>query len=58
MIDPLTVTFSFANPNANWFEPNTGTVWGAIYPKHVLDVEDAKAAHDAFLLAPIGTGPY
>jgi peptide/nickel transport system substrate-binding protein len=24
----------------------------------VLDVEDKKAAHDAFLLKPIGTGPY
>jgi peptide/nickel transport system substrate-binding protein len=24
----------------------------------VLDVEDGKAAHDAFLLNPVGTGPY
>jgi peptide/nickel transport system substrate-binding protein len=58
VVDPLTVTFSFENPNANWFEPNSGTYWGAIYPKHVLDVEDAKAANDAFLSNPIGTGPY
>ena len=29
-----------------------------VYPKHVLDVEDGKAAHDAFLLNPVGTGPY
>ena len=32
--------------------------WGFVYPKHVLDVEDGKAAHDAFLLNPVGTGPY
>ena len=49
---------SFAEPNANWFEPHAGSNWGAVYPKHVLDVEDGKAAHDAFLLNPIGTGPY
>lgn len=58
VIDPQTIQVFFENPNANWFEPHAGTVWGAIYPKHVLDVEDAKAAHDAFLLNPVGTGPY
>src|SRR5215204_2401521 len=58
VVDPQTVKVSFAEPNANWFEPNSGTSWGAIYPKHVLDVEDRKAAHDAFLLNPVGTGPY
>ncbi|MGH2616668.1 MAG: peptide ABC transporter substrate-binding protein, partial [Thermomicrobiales bacterium] len=58
VVDPQTVQVSFAEPNANWFEPHTGSVWGAVYPKHVLDVEDGKAAHDAFLLDPVGTGPY
>jgi peptide/nickel transport system substrate-binding protein len=58
VVDPLTVTFSFAHPNANWFEPSAGSIWGAIYPKHILDVEDAKAASEAFLTNPIGTGPY
>jgi len=57
VIDPLTVQVSFAEPNANWFEPHAGN-WGYVYPKHVLDVEDGKAAHDAFLLNPVGTGPY
>ncbi len=56
--DELTVTLTFADPNANWFEPHGGTVWGAIYPKHILDVEDAKGAHDSFITNPIGTGPY
>src|SRR5829696_6182167 len=50
VVDPQTVQVFFAEPNANWFEPHTGSVWGAIYPKHVLDVEDGKTAHDAFLL--------
>ena len=58
VVDPLTVQVNFADPNANWFEPHAGTFWGTVYPKHVLDVEDGKAAHDAFLLNPVGTGPY
>jgi peptide/nickel transport system substrate-binding protein len=58
VVDPQTVQVFFADPNANWFEPHTGTVWGPVYPKHVLDAEDKKAAHDAFLLNPVGTGPY
>src|SRR5215213_7095818 len=58
VVDPQTVQVFFAEPNANWYEPHTGSVWGAVYPKHVLDVEDGKAAHDAFLLNPVGTGPY
>src|SRR5215218_1083703 len=32
VVDPQTVKVSFAEPNANWFEPNSGTSWGAIYP--------------------------
>jgi peptide/nickel transport system substrate-binding protein len=58
VIDPQTVQVFFANPNASWFEPHAGPIWGPIYPKHILDVEDAKAAHDAFLINPVGTGPY
>lgn len=58
VIDPQTVQVFFENPNANWFEPHAGGYWGAVYPKHVLDTDDKKAAHDAFLLNPVGTGPY
>jgi peptide/nickel transport system substrate-binding protein len=58
VVDPQTVQVFFAEPNANWFEPHAGSSWGYVYPKHVLDVEDGKAAHDAFLLNPVGTGPY
>ena len=56
--DPLTARVVFAEPNANWFVPHSGSEFGYVYPKHVLDVEDGKAANDAFLLNPIGTGPY
>jgi peptide/nickel transport system substrate-binding protein len=58
IVDPQTVQVFFADPNANWFEPHAGSQWGYVYPKHVLDMEDGKAAHDAFLLNPVGTGPY
>ena len=58
VVDPQTVQVFFANPNATWFQPHAGTEFGFVYPKHVLDVEDGKAAHDAFLLNPVGTGPY
>lgn len=57
-LDAQTVQVFFAEPNANWFEPHAGSAWGYVYPKHILDVEDGKAAHDAFLLNPVGTGPY
>ena len=58
VVDPQTVQVFFAEPNATWFQPHTGSDLGYVYPKHVLDVEDGKAAHDAFLLNPVGTGPY
>jgi peptide/nickel transport system substrate-binding protein len=58
IVDPQTVQVFFAAPNATWFEPHAGSSYGYVYPKHVLDVEDGKAAHDAFLLNPVGTGPY
>ncbi len=58
VVDSQTVQVFFAEPNANWFQPHAGSQYGYIYPKHVLDVEDGKAAHDAFLLNPVGTGPY
>jgi peptide/nickel transport system substrate-binding protein len=57
-VDPLTAQIVFTEPNANWFVPHAGSEFGYVYPKHVLDVEDGKAAHDAFLLNPVGTGPY
>ena len=54
-VDDLTVRVTFGEPNANWFEPHTGTIWGYVYPEHLLTGE---GSHDAFLQKPIGTGPY
>jgi peptide/nickel transport system substrate-binding protein len=58
VVDTQTVQVFFAEPNATWFQLHSGSDLGYVYPKHVLDVEDGKAAHDAFLLNPVGTGPY
>jgi peptide/nickel transport system substrate-binding protein len=56
VIDELTAKVTFTGPNPIWFDPFTGTSTGFVYPKHVL--EGGKEAHDAFLSAPVGTGPY
>ena len=31
-VDPQTVKVSFAEPNANWFEPHAGSTWGVCLP--------------------------
>jgi peptide/nickel transport system substrate-binding protein len=56
VVDPLTVAVTFAGPNANWFEPFTGEIFGCIYPKHIL--EAGVEAHTEFVNNPIGTGPF
>jgi peptide/nickel transport system substrate-binding protein len=56
VVDELTAKVTFTGPNPIWFDPFTGTSTGFVYPKHVL--EGGKEAHDAFLSAPVGTGPY
>ena len=37
VVDDLTVTVHFTNPNPLWFENHAGTSTGFIYPKHVLE---------------------
>lgn len=54
--DDLTVKVNFSTPQLNWYIPFAGTVYGAIYPKHIL--EGGPEKHDAFRVAPTGTGPY
>jgi peptide/nickel transport system substrate-binding protein len=54
-IDPLTVKVSFTTPQLGWFVPFVGSYRGSIYPKHVITDADAYAA---FVLKPVGTGPY
>ncbi|MBA3336695.1 MAG: peptide ABC transporter substrate-binding protein [Chloroflexia bacterium] len=55
-VDDLTVKVTYAEPNANWFEPHTGTIYGPVLPRHILEAgEDAASA---FRSNPIGTGPF
>ena len=55
-VDDRTFTVSYASGNLNWYAPFTGTSWGYILPKHILEAgADASAA---FNQLPIGTGPY
>jgi peptide/nickel transport system substrate-binding protein len=56
VVDDLTVVVRFAQPNPLWFENHAGTSTGFVYPRHILG-ED-PAALDAFMLSPVGTGPY
>ena len=55
VVDDLTLKVTFNAPNPFWFTPFAGTSTGYVYPKHILE---AEGAHDTFLSAPIGTGPY
>jgi len=55
--DHLTAVATFANPSIIWFEPFTGGYNGNLYPAHAFNSDPANR-NDAFLLAPIGTGPY
>lgn len=54
VVDDLTFTAHFAGTNPFWFDPFTGIVTGCVYPRHILEGGD----HNAFMSAPIGTGPY
>lgn len=57
IVDDLTVTFNFPEPNPIWFEIISSSGGTVILPKHILG-EHTQEANDAFGLAPIGTGPY
>jgi peptide/nickel transport system substrate-binding protein len=55
--DDLTAVVTFTQPSAAWFEAFTGHTYGPIYPSHVFG-DDPANKNDAFLTAPIGTGPF
>jgi peptide/nickel transport system substrate-binding protein len=57
VIDPVTVTFTFEGPQPGWYVPFSGSWWGAVYPKHILDGKGADG-YAQFQLNPVGTGPY
>ncbi|MBA2277111.1 MAG: peptide ABC transporter substrate-binding protein [Chloroflexia bacterium] len=55
--DDLTVVATYKRPSVAWFEAFTSAPAGCIYPAHVFNNDPANK-NDAFLVNPIGTGPY
>ena len=56
VIDDLTAKLTFKTPQLAWYIPFSGSFYGVVVPKHVL--EGGPEKHDAFTKNPIGTGPY
>ncbi|MGH7128298.1 MAG: peptide ABC transporter substrate-binding protein, partial [Planctomycetaceae bacterium] len=57
-VDDYSVTITFKNPVAAWFNPFVGNS-GTILPAHILaDFVGEQAPHAPFNLMPVGTGPY
>jgi len=57
VIDDVTLTVHFSQPNPTWADAHTGSGSGVIYPRHILE-GGGQEANDAFRLNPVGTGPY
>ncbi|HWK79314.1 MAG TPA: peptide ABC transporter substrate-binding protein [Thermomicrobiales bacterium] len=57
VLDELTARLTYGEPQPGWYIPFTGTNWGVVYPRHILE-GGGQAANDAFSLKPIGTGPF
>lgn len=57
IVDDLTITIHFKDPNPTWADMVTGMGSSVILPKHVLEGGD-QSVSDAFRSNPIGTGPY
>ena len=55
--DELTAVVTFKSPSVTWFEPFTGAHLGPIYPAHAFG-DDPANKNEAFLVNPIGTGPF
>jgi peptide/nickel transport system substrate-binding protein len=53
----LTATLTFENPQPAWYVPFSGSWWGAVLPKHILEGAGADG-YQQFLVNPIGTGPF
>jgi peptide/nickel transport system substrate-binding protein len=54
--DDLTVVITLNEGNLAWYNSFSGSFYGVVYPKHIIDQGDA--AKEIFRTAPIGTGPY
>ena len=54
--DDLTVVITLKQGTLAWYGPFSGTYFGPVYPKHIIDQGDA--GNEIMRTAPIGTGPY
>ena len=57
VVDDLTAKLVFAEPQPAWYVPFSGSWWGAVLPKHILE-GGGEEAYQQFLLSPTGTGPF
>ncbi len=58
VVDDLTAKVTFDPPTYGWFQAFGGNI-GAIYPAHFwANAASNEEANAAFLMGPIGTGPY
>lgn len=57
VVDELTVRLVFDGPQPAWYVPFSGSWWGAVYPRHILE-GSGEEGYARFLLNPVGTGPY
>jgi len=55
--DDMTVVVTFTAGTLNWYVPFSGTSYGSIYPKHILE-NGGDEAFQQFRQKPVGTGPY
>ncbi len=56
-VDERTARVEFVEPTVTWFEPFAGNYDGNLYPAHVFGNDPANK-NEAFVTAPIGTGPF
>ena len=56
-VDERTFTVTYAGGNLNWYAPFTGTSYGYILPKHILE-QGGEVASNFNGAGLIGTGPY
>ncbi len=57
VIDDLTARLVFAESQPAWYVPFSGSWWGAVLPRHVLE-GGGEEAYQQFLVSPVGTGPF
>jgi peptide/nickel transport system substrate-binding protein len=57
VVDELTATLRFTDPNPTWADSMTGMGTAVVLPKHILEGAD-QGVLDQFRSNPIGTGPF